>query len=233
MERIEFEDSTASDFDRNSVFLRLATEGAKSVIEFDAGYNEVELQDETRDGFLARFTWSRDLSANGTFDVSLGTEYATQGDVFEFYQDNSADIRSTVDVVRTDEPFVNTYASVGYTLGQDRYSVSIAADWNEEDYEGDDTFDRDVFRGRIALRRDITRTLFVEATGSYARRQFQQSSQRDDDIIVGLSAGYRFTDGLSLTLEYLRYEREDVTAANSLVESRAFARLNYIPTWSR
>ena len=96
---------------------------------------------------------------------------------------------------------------MAYTLDQVRYAVEASIDWNREDYEEGRGDDRDLFRGNLEFRREVTRTVFVGARIVFQHREFNDLARRDDDLILGFNIGYRFSAGFDISIEYQHFQR--------------------------
>jgi hypothetical protein len=236
-ERTEFDNdgvaAPTAPIEQFEAYIRYETTGNRSTLGFDVGYNEVEFDGSEGDGILARVDYSRETSANGRFTVSGGTQFSDQGDIFRLLTDITNDLRDTTDITDSPAPFQNNFFVLSYTLDQVRYAINASIDWNQEDYKDDPIRDRDVFRGNLVFRREVTRTIFVGARIGFLRREFSSLPLRDDDLILGLNIGYRFSAGFDLSFEYQHFQRNSITPDADFTENRAFLRASYTPVWSR
>ena len=235
-ERIEFDNGgLTAPVEKHEAYVRYEITGSRSTFGFDVGYNEVEFAGSKGDGVLARVDYSRETSANGSFTVSGGSQFSDQGNVFRFYSNITNNLQDVSDIPVSPAPFQNYFVALAYALDQERYAINASFDWNQEDYEDGQGIDRDVIRGNLVLRREITRKLFAGANIGFLRREFKNLLQprRDDDLILGLNFGYRFSAGFDLSLEYQHFQRNSITPGDDFTENRAFLRASYTPVWSR
>ena len=236
-ERTEFDNdglaAPTAPIEQYEAFVRYETTGNRSALGFDVGYIEVEFAGSKSDGILARVDYSRQTSANGNFTVSVGSQFSDQGNIFRFFSDITNNLGDTTDIAASPAPFQNNFFALTYTLDQTRYAIDASFDWNQEDFEDGQGFDRDVFRGDLVLRREVTRTIFAGARIGFLRREFDILPRRDDDLILGLNIGYRFTAGFDLALEYQHFQRNSIFPGADFTENRAFLRVSYTPVWSR
>lgn len=232
--RIEYgNDVVIPPVERYRVYARFETTGNLSTFGFDLGYNEVEYGGIDGDGLLARLDYTRETSANGLFSVAIGSQYSDQGNIFSAIRDRTYDLGDTADITDSPIPFQNNYVLVSYSLDRERYSVDVLVDWNQEDYFDDLGNDRDLFRGELRFRREITRKVFAGATIRATRREYESITRSDDELTMGVNIGYRFSAGLDIRFDYQHFQRNSETPGADYTENRAFVRLTYIPLWSR
>ena len=233
-ERVEFDDGAAADrLDSASAYIRYEKAGNRTTVSADLGYNEVESGGFEGDGLLLNVDVSRQTSANGTLALTASSSYSDQGDIFRLLQDTTGDLRETADGVSTEAPFQHNFLALSYVIAQERYGIDLSTSFSEEDFEGGVGLDRDVFRSDARFTREISRRVFVRADIRFARREFKYLDRRDDDLVLGVTGGYRFMDGVAVSLEYQHFQRNSITVGADFTENRAFLRLEYIPVWSR
>ena len=231
--RIEFDNGLTPPVEGYEAFGRFETTGNRSTLGIDIGYNEVEFAGSIGDGILARVDYTRETSVNGTFSVSGGSQFSEQGDIFRFYRDITYNLTATSDIPDSPAPFQNNFFALSYSLDQERYSIVTSVDWNQEDYKDGQGIDRDIFRSNLKFRRDVSRKIFAGANIGFLRREFKYLDRRDDDLILGVNLGYRFSAGFDTSIEYHHFQRNSVTPLADFTENRAFIRFSYTPVWSR
>ena len=236
-ERTEFDNdgpaAPIAPIEQHEAYVRYEITGNRSTLGFDVGYIEVEFAGGEGDGVLARVDYSRRTSANGNFTVSAGSQFSDQGNIFRFFSDITNDLGDTADITDSPAPFQNNFFALVYVLDQARYAINASFDWNQEDFEDGQGNDRDMFRGNLVFRRDVTRTIFAAANIGFRRREFNNLPRRDDDLILGLNIGYRFSTGFDISIEYQHFQRNSITLGADFTENRAFLRASYTPVWSR
>ena len=233
-QRTEFDDGELTPpIELYEAFVRFETTGNRSTLGFDIGYTEVEFDGSEGDGILARVDYTRQTSANGTFTMSGGSQYSDQGNIFRFYNELTNNLGVTTDTTDSPAPFRNDFFALAYTLDQVRYTVDASMDWNQENYDDGQGDDRDLFRGRLEFRREVTRTVFLGANIGFQRREFKYLARRDDDLILGFNIGYRFSAGFDISIDYQHFQRNSITPDADFTENRAFLRVSYMPVWSR
>ena len=232
--RIEYDNGGLTPpVEQYDAYLRFETTGNRSTLGIDLGYNEVEFAGSFGDGIIARADYTREASANGIFSVSGGSQYSEQGNIFGFIRDATQDLTDTSDITGSPAPFQNNFFVLSYALDQERYSIVTSVDWNQEDYEDGQGIDRDIFRGNLIFRREVTRTVFAGASLAFNRREFKDLERRDDDLTLGLDIGYQFTAGFDVSIEFQHFQRNSTTPGADFTENRAFLRFSYTPVWSR
>ena len=243
-EQVTYDDEVANpDFDRRELFFRWSTLSARNIITFDVGYSELVLEnpdptptgdDEvTGDGEVLRLDWTRIVSTSTSFTLGGGSRYSDQGDIFRFAQITNFDDRETEDVLGLATPFRNNFFNVSYNLDRERFSLDLLANWNEEDYEGDDTFDRSVTRFTLLLSRQLTRKVTGNVNLSYSIRDFDALDRKDNDILGMLSLNYEFNPAFTASVSYQRTSRGSTDPNDEFDENRVFLTFSYIPRWSR
>jgi len=234
-EEVEFSDDlvAANDFDRNEYFLRYRGDRARNSFSFDIGYTELELQDGTSDGVLARLSMERRLSPVSTISISGGTRFSDQGNIFRFLQDIARTPGQTGDLGEVATPFRNDYANFVYLAEGQRTSFDLRLGWSGEDYEDRADLNREFLIGDMMFERDLTRRIFTTVNVRYIRRDFSDVDRRDEDLLLSLLFGYRLNPSLNVTLQGGRFDRDSDQALSSFTENFAFLALNYIPGWGR
>lgn len=233
-ERIVFdEDEFLSPVELYEAFVRYEVTGVRNEISADIGYSEVEQGGFEGDGVLLRLAWLRRVSANGTFSLTAESQYSNQGDIFQFYGDLSTDLRSTVDGSTGASPFQNRTLTAGYVLETARTLFELTADWVNEDYEGGLGADRDLYRGDARIRRDLSRTIYIEGGLGFSRREFPSANREDDDTILGIGVGFRLTPGFSISIDHRQFRRDSSAPTADFTENRTFLNFAYVPKWAR
>jgi len=229
-ERVEFDNGGASsDFDRVEGFIRFALAGNRNQLDMDLGYTEIKSDTSAGDGLLVRLNWTRQVSTNTTFNLSGGSSYSDQGNIFQFNQDNSSDLRDTSETFTTDIPFTSNFVNAGYSLSYVRTQFDIGLQWRQEDYKGGPPIDVDTTGANLNFRRDISQSIFTAFGLRFERRDFKYLNTADDNIFATAELGYRFTSTLSLALRYGYTERSGESAVSKSRENRLFLRFLYSP----
>lgn len=241
-EQVTYDDEVANlDFDRRELFFRWSTLTTRNIITFDVGYSELAIEDTdpadddsvTSDGEVLRLDWTRVVSTSTSFTLGGGSRYSDQGDIFRFAQITNFDDRETEDVLGLATPFRNDFFNMSYNLDRERFSLDLVAQWNEEDYEGEDTFDRSVSRFTVLLSRQLTRKVTGNVSLSYSIRDFDALDRKDNDILGILSLNYEFNPAFTASLSYQRTSRDSTDPNDEFDENRVFLTFSYIPRWSR
>lgn len=233
-EKIEFDaSSTAADFDQRQAFLRISRTGTNNTVSLDAGYNEVELTDGSADGPMMQLEWTWQVSPSGTFTAAAGSRYSDQGNIFRVNLLTAPDFRDTTDTVVTNSPFLSNSFTAGYALAQERYSVNLTTDWAQQDFKDGQDIDRDVYGVDLRFQRDLSRNLFVGGRVRLQRREFKYLDRNDDTNVYGFNVGYRISDGLTVSVDFLNTRRSSNVAASDFDENRIFLQVAYMPVWSR
>ena len=235
-EHVKFEDLVINpDFDRRELFIRWTTLSARNNIIFDIGYSELEIDGlaEANGGSVVRLDWTRVVSTATTFSVGGGSRFSDQGNIFRFGQNVRFDIRETDDVIGVATPFRSNFFNTTYTYERERTTLNFIARWTEEDYEDDDTFNRDLIRFNTTLSRQLSRKISGELGLIYSSRDFDTLNRKDDDILYQLTLGYEINPAFTTSISYQHLDRTSTLEIDEFSENRIFLILTYIPQWSR
>ena len=211
------------------------------MVNIDIGYTEVDQVFRKLDGSLARVDWTRVASRTQRLLMSLGTQYSTDGDLFGFSHDNDRDPGDVADVNGNGTPFRNDFFYARYNVDTDRTSIVIEAEYSRGDYEFDstddigffETLDRDVTRFGFDIERDITRKVFVALVSGFRITEFEITGRKDEDVLVELTFGYRFSDAFSTFISGQYLDRESTDAIFGFTENRFLLGMTYVPAWGR
>ncbi len=235
-EHVEFDDVVVNpDFDRRELFVRWTTLSARNSVNFDIGYSELELDglEEANGGSVIRLDWTRVVSPSTTFSLGGGSRFSDQGNIFRFSQNVRFDIRETDDVIGVATPFRSDFFNATYTVDRQRTTLNIIARWTAEDYEDDNTFNRNLIRMNANLSRQLSRKVTGELGLIYSSRDFDTLDRKDDDILYQLTLGYEINPAFTTSLSYQHLDRSSTLEIDEFSENRIFLVLSYIPQWSR
>ena len=240
-EKVEFTQPIGNpDFQRNGVFLRYELIDARNTFSIDFGINELELDDpngggpsQKSDGNLLRIDWLRTVSAGVDVQFTAGSRYSDQGDIFRFFRNAQFDLRDTEDVLGLATPFRNNFGTARVAVDKPRTRFVMNYLYSDEDYEGDDLFDREVQRLSMILERDFSSRTFGELSFVGLNRKFISLDRDDKDYLYGVALGYRLSDGLTAALSYQHFERSTNQGLTEFDEDRVFLRVSYVPKWTR
>lgn len=235
-EHVKFDDIVINpDFDRRELFVRWTTLSARNSVNFDIGYSELELDglEEANGGSVIRLDWTRVVSPSTTFSLGGGSRFSDQGNIFRFGQNVRFDIRETDDVIGVATPFRSDFFNVTYTVDRQRTTLNFIARWTGEDYEDDNTFNRDLIRINANLSRQLSRKISGELGLIYSSRNFDTLDREDDDILYQLTLGYEINPAFTTSLSYQHLDRSSTLEIDEFSENRIFLVLSYIPQWSR
>jgi len=231
--QVDYKSDLATDFDRHEAFIRYEINGSRNTFAFDLGVTEVDVADVTGDGTLVRLNWIRRISVDKTFVLTGGSNYSDQGDIFRFNQSGESDLRNTGDVIPGSAPFTNNFASISYVIDRERTSLNIDLSFSQEDYAGEQQFDRDTYGVNFSFSRDLSERLFAGLNFQYREREFTDLGTADDDLFTSAELGYRFGPSSSVSLQYAYFERSGDTAFVQVQENRLFVRFFFTPAWGR
>jgi len=224
----------SDDFDVTNAFIRYEVASVRNLITADVGYSDLETDaGEGGTGYLVQMAWTRTISESSTFMSGVGSRYSDQGDIFAFSQDISTDIGETVDTDGDDSPFRNNYLFARYDATMSLTRINLLALWSQDEFELGGFGDRDTLAMSALIRRDLTAKTFASVGARYSKRDFKFIDQRDDQIDLIASVGYRLTRAFDLSLSFLRVDRTSNIPDQEFVENRVVLQLNFTPSWGR
>jgi len=229
-QQVEYDPGSAgTDFDVNEFFFRYELDDTRNRIAVDVGYSMAEIPGDEGDGSLLSFVWERRMSSRSTLEVSAGSRYSDQGDLFRFIQDGTDDIDLTLDVNSFDVPFRNNTASVGYQLNADRTRFRIGMNWIEEDSEFGSSVDRDEIITAFDVSREFTRRVSISLGATFSDRDYKYVDRKDEDIDVGVVLSVQLSPSWRTELDLQYSDRQSNVPDSDYTENRAYLILAYAP----
>ena len=241
-ERVKFtENDIGNDFDISEAFLNYALDSDRTQANIDVGYTRVKDGATELSGSLARIDLTRYASHGQSLDVSLGTQYSTDGDVFRFAQSNSRKVGGVADINGNGTPFRSNYFFGRYSVDTERTQVAVSGEFSREDYEFEsasdprymNTLNRKVSGFDLAIERDITEKTFVNLDSGYRITNYDDVDRKDKDLAVELRFGFRFSDAFNVYISGQHLDRESTDGMYSYTENRYLIGIAYIPAWGR
>ena len=215
--------------------MRFDNESERNVVSLDIGYTEVDAQGQKGDGTLIRADWTRTLSPLTELQLSAGTQYSNQGDIFRMFQNMTQNLDQTSSVLPFGTPFRNNYANAGLNYESERTTAELRALMSAERYElvGTNTLDRDFYSFEFDINRAMSRKFFIGATLYYRSIDYKFQNRSDKDTLGALQVGFRFSPAFNLAIEYQRLDRSSNVQSAESTENRAWLRFGYVPNWGR
>ena len=227
--QIEYDDETFEDNEIREAFLRFDATGVRTTLLVDAGYTEAERDNqEPSDGWLGRLTFTRELSARTVLELNAGSEFSDAGESFRLDQEALGIQQGNGDVIAVADVFRNNYVYLGLTAELDRTTLTVGVHGNQERYEDQDTFDRDVVGAAFSIARQVTPRFALGFEADYSKDEFVVGAKVGfDEWFAGLSADWQLTNAWSLRATGFYYEGSGDGIARDYDETRGFIGVRY------
>ena len=233
--RLEYDRSDLSaPIDTQKAFFAINSKNVRSNTNLKIGSNRFETAGIDGDGLFLDLGIDRQISPSARLLVSLGTSYETNGDLFRRFNsfgrqagivvspaDEGVDAQDLDDVYRRD------FASVVYSYSRVRTSVLASIDWQDQDYESSNGFDRQVIRLRGSVSRELTPKFLVSGYLSLSNLDYAVDPRKDDDVSIGVGMDYIVGKRLSIQLSIEHHDRGSDLRAASYNELRGSLLFRY------
>lgn len=221
--RYEFDDTTTnSNFDRYSAYLSLVSENSRSTLEADVGVNEIHDLGETVDDWMTRISYERRLSSISSLVLTYNRAFASAGDFFGQVNEPTLQGSASQEIAAAADPFLNQTATLRYSYSKERATAYLSGEYRDFEYVNSSEFDRD-WRGiRAGIGREIGRGFRVDARVEFARQNFDLDGREDDDLTFGAGVRYRMSRRLSLSIDYVRWDRDSSADGFGFEENQYF-----------
>jgi hypothetical protein len=227
--QIEYDDETLEDNEIREAFVRFDATGVRTTLLLDVGYTEATRGDrEPSDGWLGRLNFTRELTARTSLELSAGSEFSDAGEAFRLDQAALGIEPGTVDILPVADIFRNNYVYLGLTADLDRTSLTVTAHGNQERYEEQDAFDRDIVGVQFSIERMLTTRLTLGVEGDYSKEELVVGPQVSfDEWFAGLILDWELTSAWSLRMTGHYYEGSGDGIARNYDEMRGFIGVRY------
>lgn len=227
VERVRYDDTPESDFDREGAFLSYALNGARTEISTELGYSRLKPESGDTDGGLyASISLSRTLSSSSTLYVDAGRQFTDSGEALRSSIEGGS--IGDASVTATDDPFENTYAGVRWAFVRHRTGLNLGVRWEQDRYEVQTLLDRTRVAYDAGVSRRLGPTLDLGLNVSLNDEEFDNTNFDSKELIVRGNLSWQAGRRLGLTLSLERHDRS-ASDASDYKENRVFLTLNYRP----
>jgi len=209
----------------DSVALRYERTLATGSSFVEVGRNELDFQNGTTSGSVARVAWNRRVGVRSRIGISANHEFGDSGDLIDLSIGALGTSRIT-DVLLTPDPLELNRVAVQFEYGGNRSRVAIQGAAFEENYQSDDGFDNEGVDVQLTIDRQFTQRLTGGIVFGHLEREFSVAGPRNVDqitwlfldrqigrhILIGMSAAHNQRRGQDAFEEAL-YELRFVYAA--------------------
>ena len=228
------EDQLLPEIDQLNAFVGIDAENSRNEWSIHLGWNYFERSGQDGDGLLLDLAFRRALTQSATLRLSAGSKYATNGDIFRLDQQLQSETPSdflfdtgALDIQGFGDIFRNDYVSIGYSQSFGRTDINLSGSWFAEEYETTTSLDREAFRARFRVRRELSKSMSISAFASLSSRDYDSVDRADDDTTFGLSFRARLGRKFSLSLSARQLQRDSDSADFDYDETRADLSISY------
>jgi hypothetical protein len=221
----EYDDSSVLPYDIESLRLSYEKMLASGGVVLEVGRDEVTIADQTTDGPLFNFAWTRAVTARGTLRIGAGRGFTDSGALLEARPDDL--VNSEQDIVLSVYPTEQERVEALYTWMLDRSDVSLGYAKTQDSFIGDDTLDNQADTAILRVSHAMTPRLDIGFFFEEIRRDLTEIQQEDRDTTLTAFLNRQFSSRLDLYLSATQYERR---GTDDMDERRYEIRLVYSPT---
>ena len=228
--RVEFDDPLyGSDYDAQEYYGRIATEGARTRVEFDAGYTEVHDQGESSGNPLFRLSVTRDISPKSALTLEAGTEVSDSGQLFQGIGDNGGapGFGNPSDVIGIGDPFERRYFGLRWSTDGQRGRFGLGANYRQELYETQTQFDRDVTEFYADYSRGLTEALRLSLGARYEMEEYDDGSYDEDRLRLAAGLAWDVSGKVFVSADYEFYQSDSSSPLQDYDENRLWVRVGY------
>lgn len=233
-ERVEYDNEVLnSNYDRQSGYVALQSEGARTTLAVQAGYTALHDFGDTTDGPLLDVRLTRQMSPRTTLTLNAGTALTDSAEAMRRDQRIvGVEIEGGLSIASTD-PFQSDYASLGWALEGTRTSANLDVNWRTEDHEREAALNRDSIGATARLTRHIGPRLSAGLYGGWTKQDFEDSDVEFDEWNVGVDLNWELSAQFGVTVRGDRFEGSGDTALGvdqrDYTENRVTLTFTYTP----
>jgi hypothetical protein len=222
-EKVSYSDSiTNPDFTTREGYLHYDAHGARSKLSLDLGYDYVTGLSSQGGGALVRADLTRDLSSSSRLELSAGQVLSDTGNLLRQLQGSNgvAVNAASVSLQRSNDPFINRYASAAWKFERNRTSFTFDLVRYQERHLDEVNLDQVRYQADITLRRTLTPALTAAVSATYAKATFSDAADSYRDVVALAAVEYRFARRLDVRAEYDRFDHNGDVVGNRYTENR-------------
>lgn len=222
------EDRIFIDYTVTQAFVRLALTGARTTLTLDGGASRVEQDGGSKsEALVARLDVTRLIGARSNLRLSAGTTPSNTAQTFRRDQElGGVDVGPDGAVTAGDSTQAD-YAYVAFGTDWERSSFNALASWRSEEHERFSEFDRDQYRARLTVSRDLTRNVTLELRGSYLDEKFTRTDFAFDQWGAGLGLRWELGQKIALRASVDHFVGSSDDGTRDYTENRAYLGISY------
>lgn len=208
---LDYDAEHVEDYDRKHGYLRYEGVSARTRLEADAGVTRLEYLGDSWNRPLVRVLVERDLAPRTTLSLFGGAEYSSAANRLRRRSDPPAGTPpgGDVDLTTLPAPLREKYASAELEIAGTRTTLTLGADFSQQDYESDEPLSEQQTR---ELTIELIRVLrpSLELLLQVARRDhdFEAAVREDDDERYAAMLSWRVGRKTFLTAGYRHITRD-------------------------
>jgi len=223
-EDIQYEGNIANYVIRGAV-IHYEREFATGDVMVELGRNELEVENTTTDGPVARFSWRKAVGGRSTLTLSASNEFTDAGAFFAFVSTDGI-VMDREEVLYTPSPLEQARFEILYEFSSPKTEFSIGAASSDETFESDPLLNNDSLTFRMEFTRQMNPRMAVSFAAEDVQRNFRDAVGETGDRFYSLTFDWRLSRVFSLQLIASTYDR---TGADFFGENRGEIRLRYEP----
>jgi len=202
--RVVYDDKDSASYNRQELFLRLATSGSRQKLMIDVGFGFLDQADQTDSKPLFRINWSRRLTPSWKLSANAASEYQNASDLFVggiSDLEDGTDLGGTQDIILTDQVQRNDSASLSLVFERPRTSLRLSGDIAQESFPDSAALDRDRWSVGAEASRRVTQRLEAFIAANYQKRDYAGTNEDDDTTQFTAGADWRLGRVIFLGVE--------------------------------
>lgn len=221
-------DSASGGYKVHEGFLGYTTGGARTHLNANVGYSELQAQGRSQNSALLRFNLTRKVATRSELALDVGRQYSDSATVFRQGQEFAGVSPELSGAGSFSDPFRSDSAQLTWHTDARRATLSFYGEWRKEKHDVLSVLDRKVTGVGIDLSRRFTTRLSGRVHGTYRRDDSSSSNVDLKESGVGAGVGWSLGRSLSMQIDVTRYQgNSGVGDTRTYTENRGYATLSY------
>jgi hypothetical protein len=216
-----------ADYTIRSAYLRLASTGARTTLEVDAGYAEAERDDKTSDGPLFRLEVSYEITSRSTVTLSGGHVFTDSGEALRVDQQALGPGQDVNTTLAAGDVYRDTYGYLTFDTARETGSFSASIFARKERHEDQVGLDRDIAGAGLTWLHRLGSRLELSFEGSYNDENFVVGDLSFQEWYAGLGLGVRLTPTVSLRTSFYHNVGSGDGTSRDYEENTAYLGIRY------
>ncbi|MEO1245980.1 MAG: hypothetical protein AAFX56_09905 [Pseudomonadota bacterium] len=226
--QVEFDESELfNDYDINEAYFGWTTAGARTRLEFEAGYTEVSEDTNDENGSLFRLQLARDVSSRSRLTFDARTELTTSEDAFRFTQQLGRPELTTQAQGADAEPFRLNFFGLAWQTTGDRLALNAEVSFDSREFIETTTEDRERALARVGATRTLSGNFALGVFAEYSDESFDNEAEDFDEFVVGLRMDFRPIRRMQVAAVVSRVDRSTDVQNLSFEETLARLTITY------